>query len=114
MTDATAGCDVASARLGVRKTLAAGFPVEHRRFSGEPAGTRPVAQIPGSLQAGPVPGRRPVADAQPRGLDILVRSPTDDMLHANAVHALWLGPPLKLKLVTMQRGGRSKSLLPKA
>ena len=70
--------------------------------------------IPGHLRAGGVPGRCPVADAQPQGLDILVHPLTDDMVDDHSVYALWLGTPVKLKLETMQRRGYGAALLPAA
>ena len=55
-----------------------------------------------------------MADAQPGGIDILLHSLTDDRLADHIVYALWLGTPINLILDTVQRRGRSETLLPKA
>ena len=98
----------------LRETLAARFPVELGRFSGEPAGPHPVAQFQVIFKPDAFRGVVPWLMLNREDLDILVHPLTDDMLDDHTVYALWLGTPLKLKLDTMQRRGYSEALLPKA
>ena len=128
MTHATAGSpevhgyhahvyyDVATLPLAekLRKTLAAGFPVELGRFSGEPVGPHPVSQFAVIFTTEQFQTVVPWLMLNRDGLDILIHPLTDDMVDDHTVYALWLGMPIKLKLDTMQRRGYSEALLPKA
>jgi aromatic ring-cleaving dioxygenase len=128
MTNATAGTpevhgyhahvyyDAASrpAAEKLRETLAASFPVELGRFSGDAVGPHPVPQFQVIFKPDAFQSVVPWLMLNREGLDILVHPLTDDMVDDHTVYALWLGTPIKLKLDTMQRRGYSEALLPKA
>ena len=127
MTDATAGSpevhgyhahvyyDAATLPVAqkLRETLAASFPVELGRFSGEQVGPHPVPQFQVIFKEDAFQSVVPWLMLNREGLDIL-HPLTDDMVDDHTVYALWLGSPIKLKLDTMQRRGYSEALLPKA
>jgi aromatic ring-cleaving dioxygenase len=98
----------------LREALAAKFPVELGRFSGEPIGPHPVAQFQVIFKQDAFHSVVPWLMLNREGLDILVHPLTDDMVDDHTVYALWLGTPIKLKLDTMQRRGYSAALLPAA
>jgi aromatic ring-cleaving dioxygenase len=98
----------------LRAALAAGFPVELGRFSGEQVGPHPVPQFQVIFKQDAFQSVVPWLMLNREGLDILVHPLTDDMVDDHTVYALWLGAPIKLKLDTMQRRGYSEALLPKA
>ena len=89
----------------LREALAAKFPVELGRFSGEQVGPHPVPQFQSVV---------PWLMLNREGVDILVHPLTDDMVDDHSVYAVWLGTPIKLKLDTMQRRGYRAELLPTA
>lgn len=98
----------------LRETLAAGFPVELGRFSGDAVGPHPVPQFQVIFKPDAFQSVVPWLMLNREGLDILVHPLTEDMVDDHTVYALWLGKPIKLKLDTMQRRGYSEALLPKA
>ena len=98
----------------LRETLAAKFPVELGRFSGEAVGPHPVPQFQVIFKQDAFQSVVPWLMLNREGLDILVHPLTDDMLDDHTVYAVWLGTPIKLKLDTMQRRGYSAALLPAA
>jgi DOPA 4,5-dioxygenase len=101
-----------AARL--RETLAAEFPVELGRFSGEQVGPHPVPQFQVIFKTDGFQSVVPWLMLNRAGLDILVHPLTDDMVDDHTVYALWLGTPVRLKLDTLQRRGYSAALLPAA
>jgi aromatic ring-cleaving dioxygenase len=98
----------------LRQTLAATFPVELGRFSGEAIGPHPVPQFQVIFKKAEFQSVVPWLMLNREGLDILVHPLTDDMVDDHTVYALWLGTPINLKLDTMQRRGYSAALLPAA
>ena len=96
----------------LRAALAATFPVELGRFSGEQVGPHPVPQFQVIFTNGVFQNVVPWLMLNRDGLDILVHPLTDDMVDDHTVYAMWLGMPIKLKLDTMQRRGYSAALLP--
>jgi aromatic ring-cleaving dioxygenase len=98
----------------LRDTLAANFPVEIGRFSGEAVGPHPVPQFQVIFKNDAFQSVVPWLMLNRAGLDILVHPLTDDMVDDHTVYALWLGVPIALKLDTMQRRGYSAALLPAA
>ena len=96
----------------LRETLAANFPVELGRFSGEQVGPHPVPQFQVIFKKDAFHSVVPWLMLNREGLDILVHPLSDDMVDDHTVYALWLGTPIKLKLDTMQRRGYSAALLP--
>ena len=98
----------------LRETLAAKFPVELGRFSGDPVGPHPVSQFQIIFKCDAFESVVPWLMLNREGLNILVHPLTDDMLDDHTVYALWLGTPITLKLDTMQRKGYSAALLPAA
>ena len=101
-------------RAEAARKLAASFPVELGRFSGEQVGPHPVPQFQVIFKTDAFESVVPWLMLNREGLDILVHPLTDDMVDDHTVYALWLGSPIKLKLDTMQRRGYSEALLPKA
>jgi DOPA 4,5-dioxygenase len=98
----------------LREALAADFPVELGRFSGEQVGPHPVPQFQVIFKQDAFRSVVPWLMLNREGLDILVHPLTDDMVDDHTDYALWLGTPVKLKLDTMQRRGYSEALLPKS
>jgi DOPA 4,5-dioxygenase len=98
----------------LRQTLAATFPVELGRFSGEAVGPHPVPQFQVIFKKAEFQSVVPWLMLNREGLDILVHPLTDDMVDDHTVYALWLGTPINLKLDTMQRRGYGAALLPAA
>jgi len=98
----------------LRETLAASFPVELGRFSGEAVGPHPVPQFQVIFKPDAFQTVVPWLMLNREGLDILVHPLTDDMVDDHTVYALWLGTPIELKLDTMQRRGYRAELLPTA
>ncbi len=98
----------------LREKLAALFPVELGRFSGDPVGPHPVSQFQVIFKREAFASVVPWLMLNREGLDILVHPLTDDMLDDHTVYAMWLGTPVTLKLDTMQRRGYSAALLPAA
>ena len=98
----------------LRERLAAAFPVELGRFSGEQVGPHPVPQFQIIFKAAQFAEVMPWLMLNRDGLDILVHPLTDDMLDDHTVYACWLGTPVALKLDTMQRRGYRPELLPAA
>ena len=96
----------------LRTALAAAFPVELGRFSGEQVGPHPVPQFHVIFKVTEFQDVVPWLMFNREGLDILVHPLTDDMVDDHTVYAMWLGTPIKLKLDTMQRRGYSAALLP--
>jgi aromatic ring-cleaving dioxygenase len=128
MTDASAGspeiqgyhahvyydADTLPTAEKLRDTLAASFPVELGRFSGEAVGPHPVPQFQVIFKKPEFQTVVPWLMLNREGLDILVHPLTDDMVDDHTVYALWLGTPIELKLDTMQRRGYRAELLPTA
>jgi aromatic ring-cleaving dioxygenase len=98
----------------LRETLAATFPVEMGRFSGEAVGPHPVPQFQIMFKTAEFRTVVPWLMLNREGLDILVHPLTDDMVDDHTDYALWLGTPIGLKLDTMQRRGYRAELLPTA
>ncbi len=98
----------------LRGVLAANFPVELGRFSGEQVGPHPVPQFQIIFKTAQFQTVVPWLMLNREMLDILVQPLTDDMVDDHSVYALWLGTPVKLKLDTMQRRGYQAALLPTA
>jgi aromatic ring-cleaving dioxygenase len=98
----------------LREMLAASFPVELGRFSGEQVGPHPVPQFQVIFKNDAFQTVVPWLMLNREGLDILVHPLTNDMVDDHTVYALWLGSPIKLKLDTMQRRGYGTALLPAA
>lgn len=98
----------------LRETLAASFPVEIGRFSGEQVGPHPVPQFQVIFRTEAFQTVVPWLMLHRQGLDILVHPLTDDMVDDHTIYALWLGTPITLKLDTMQRRGYRPELLPAA
>jgi DOPA 4,5-dioxygenase len=96
----------------LRETLAANFPIEIGRFSGEQVGPHPVPQFQVIFKTEEFQTVVPWLMLNRQGLDILVHPLTDDMVDDHTVYALWLGTPIKLKLDTMERRGYRPALLP--
>jgi aromatic ring-cleaving dioxygenase len=96
----------------LRAALAATFPVELGRFSGEQVGPHPVPQFQVIFTNEVFQNVVPWLMLNRDGLDILVHPLTDDMVDDHTVYAMWLGMPIKLKLDTMQRRGYGAALLP--
>ncbi len=101
MTDATAGSpqargyhahiyyEAAQLPLGEKpgKTLAADFPVEPGRFSGEPVGLHPVSQFQVIFKPDAFQSVVPWLMLNREGLDVLVHRTTDDMVDDRTVYA---------------------------
>jgi aromatic ring-cleaving dioxygenase len=98
----------------LRETLAASFPIEIGRFSGEQVGPHPVPQFQVIFRTEEFQTVVPWLMLNRQGLDILVHPLTDDMVDDHTIYALWLGTPITLKLDTMQRRGYRPELLPAA
>jgi aromatic ring-cleaving dioxygenase len=96
----------------LREQLAANFPIEIGRFSGEQVGPHPVPQFQVIFRTEEFQTVVPWLMLHRQGLDILVHPLTDDMVDDHTVYALWLGTPIALKLDTMQRRGYRPELLP--
>ena len=88
----------------LRETLAAKFPVELGRFSGEEVGPHPVPQFRFTFTPAQFDKIVPWLMLNREGLDVLVHPLTTDAVEDHSGYAIWLGNPVELKLHTLPHG----------
>lgn len=87
----------------LRAAIGAQFTVELGRWHDEPVGPHPISMYQVVFAVDEFPRLVPWLMLNRGGLDILVHPQTGNSYDDHAVHALWLGAPLKLRLDGMRR-----------
>jgi DOPA 4,5-dioxygenase len=87
----------------LRGAIGGGFSVELGRWHDEPVGPHPISMYQVAFAIAEFPKLVPWLMLNRGGLDILVHPQTDNSYDDHAVHALWLGTPLLLRLDGMRR-----------
>jgi len=87
----------------LREAIGAEFSVELGRWHDEPVGPHPVSMYQVAFAVGEFPRLVPWLMLNRGGLDILVHPQTDDAYDDHAIHALWLGTKLPLRLGGLRR-----------
>ena len=98
----------------LRDTIAGRFTVQLGAFSDDPIGPHPISQFNVIFRADEFQHIVPWLMLNRDGLDVLVHPLTDDMYADHSDHALWLGPPVDLKLDGMRQRQYRDALLPTA
>ena len=87
----------------LREAIGNGFTVVLGRWHDEPVGPHPVSMYQVAFEVGQFPNLVPWLMLNRGGLDILVHPQTEDAYDDHAVHALWLGRKLALRLDGLRR-----------
>ncbi len=98
----------------LRQTLISRFPVKPGGFSDDPIGPHPVSQFNVMFETDAFQEVVPFLMFHRDNLAVLVHPLTDDMYADHSDHALWLGPPVDLKLDGMRQRQYRDALLPTA
>ena len=98
----------------LRQTLISRFPVKPGGFSDDPIGPHPIPQFNVMFETDAFQEVVPFLMFNRDNLAVLVHPLTDDMHADHSDHALWLGPPVDLKLDGMRQRQYRDSLLPTA
>ena len=89
----------------LRGAIERGFEVEMGRWREEPVGPHPQSMYQVKFGAGEFARIMPWLMLNRAGLTILVHPDTGDAWRNHALHALWLGDQLKLRLDVLSRAG---------
>ncbi len=87
----------------LREAIGRNFTVELGRWHDEPVGPHPTSMYQAAFAVDEFPRLVPWLMLNRSGLDVLVHPQTDDPHQDHAVHALWLGTKLPLKLDGLRR-----------
>jgi aromatic ring-cleaving dioxygenase len=87
----------------LRAEIGKEFAVEVGRWHDEPVGPHPVSMYQVAFAVEEFPRLVPFLMLNRGGLDVLVHPQTGNSYDDHAVHALWLGKPLSLRLDGMRR-----------
>lgn len=87
----------------LRTALGVGFPVELGRWHDAPVGPHPTSMYQVAFAVDEFPRLVPWLMLNHDGLDILVHPQTEDAWADHALHALWLGHKLELRLDGLRR-----------
>ena len=87
----------------LREAIGNRFSAELGRWHDEPVGPHPVSMYQVAFAVAEFPRLVPWLMLNRGGLDVLVHPQTGDSYDDHAVHALWLGTPLPLRLDGMRR-----------
>jgi len=88
----------------LREAIGAAFTVKLGRWHDQPVGPHPVSMYQVAFEVAEFPRLVPWLMLNRSGLTVLVHPMTDDEYADHATHALWLGPPLPLRLETLHKG----------
>ena len=88
----------------LRKAIGANFAVELGRWHDEPVGPHPTSMYQVAFPVAEFPRLVPWLTLNRGGLDVLVHPQTGNSYDDHAVHALWLGERLRLRLDGLRRG----------
>jgi len=88
----------------LREAIGAGFTVKLGRWHDQPIGPHPVAMYQVAFEVAEFPRLLPWLMLNRSGLTVLVHPMTHDEYEDHATHALWLGPPLPLRLEVLRKG----------
>jgi aromatic ring-cleaving dioxygenase len=89
----------------LRAAIGAGFDARLGRWHDQPIGPHPVAMYQVAFPIAEFPRLVPWLMLNRRGLAVLVHPLTGDDYEDHATYALWLGPPLPLRLDVLRAGG---------
>jgi aromatic ring-cleaving dioxygenase len=87
----------------LREAIGNGFTVELGRWHDEPVGPHPISMYQVAFAVAEFPKLVPWLMLNRGGLDVLVHPQTEDPYDDHAIHALWLGTRLKLRLAGLRR-----------
>ena len=87
----------------LREGIGANFTVELGRWHDEPVGPHPVSMYQVAFAVGEFQRLVPWLMLNRGGLDVLVHPQTGDSYDDHAIHALWLGAKLPLRLDGLRR-----------
>jgi DOPA 4,5-dioxygenase len=87
----------------LREAIGNGFTVELGRWHDEPVGPHPISMYQVAFPVAEFPKLVPWLMLNRGGLNILVHPQTGDAYDDHAIHALWLGTPLPLRLAGLRR-----------
>ncbi len=87
----------------VREGIGERFKVVLGRWHDEPVGPHPISMYQVAFEAGEFPRLVPWLLLNRGGLDVLVHPETDNAYDDHAVHAMWLGTKLPLRLEVLRR-----------
>jgi DOPA 4,5-dioxygenase len=90
----------------LREAIGAGFDVQLGRWHDEPVGPHPVSMYQIAFAAAEFPRLVPWLALNRGPLTVLVHPQAEDAYQDHTAHAVWLGPPLKLRLEVLRRGPR--------
>ena len=82
----------------LREAIGAGFAVQLGRWHDQPVGPHPVSMYQVAFAVAEFPRLVPWLMLNREGLSVLVHPLTGNDYDDHAHHALWLGPPLPLRL----------------
>jgi DOPA 4,5-dioxygenase len=91
-----------AAAEAVRAALGAGFAVQLGRWHDRPVGPHPTSMYQVAFAVEEFPRLVPWLMLNRRGLSVLVHPLTGDDVADHSAHALWLGPPLPLRLEALR------------
>jgi DOPA 4,5-dioxygenase len=92
----------------LRAAIAAGFAVQLGRWHDRPVGPHPAAMYQVAFSVTEFPRLVPWLMLNRGGLSVLVHPLTGNDYQDHAAYALWLGPPLPLRLETLRGGGADR------
>jgi DOPA 4,5-dioxygenase len=92
-----------SAAERLREEIGRAFTVELGRWHDEPVGPHPISMYQVAFPVSEFARLVPWLMLNRGGLDVLVHPQTDDPYDDHAIHALWLGTPLTLRLDGLRR-----------
>jgi len=87
----------------LRAAIGSGFAVTLGRWHDEPVGPHPVPMYQVAFAVEEFARFVPWLMLNRSGLSVLVHPMTDDAYDDHAIHALWLGAPLELRLEGLRR-----------
>jgi aromatic ring-cleaving dioxygenase len=90
----------------LREAIGASFEVQLGRWHDQPVGPHPTAMYQVAFAVGEFPRLVPWLMLNRGALTVLVHPETGDEYTDHSAFAMWLGPPLPLKLEVLHRGPR--------
>jgi len=87
----------------LREAIGSRFTVELGRWHDEPVGPHPTAMYQVAFPVGEFSKLVPWLMLNRGGLDVLVHPQTGNAYDDHAIHAMWLGTPLPLRLEGLRR-----------
>jgi DOPA 4,5-dioxygenase len=88
----------------IRAAIGDGFTVQLGRWHDRPIGPHPISMYQVAFAIAEFPRLVPWLMLNRRGLSVLVHPLTGDDYEDHATYALWLGPPLPLRLEVLRAG----------